>query len=376
MIQDTNQTGPYDPQGPDGYRYRSQQPQGAADSPSAGPEDPTHIWGDGIGLSGEDRTGGSSGASGAPTGYAAAGRPTGQASPRQSYAPASPEQPYDNRPQPYPSPGYADRAQPGQGYPGSPYAGQGYDQSAQSYPDSGYAGRGYDQSRSGPGYLSGYPGQAQSYADHAYPGQAQDYPTQITGAQPSGQAPGGQAYGEPAFGQSAPSDAVGGPYASVSADPHAEDSQPLSFLQSRGFGRTTDATPGEKKAPSESPFSGLRDLSFAEPVAPQVTKHLYVLLIVVGVLAWISTTVSGFSAGGAAGLTALVVGGVAVAAWILLVRIVLEVALSVIRLGADAREIRTRLAATEQSDETSDDEPAAAAEETSDDADAPSTTTA
>lgn len=311
MTQDTNQTGPYDPQGPERYRYRPQRSQTSADAAADGAEESTHIWAEGIGLGGEDHDGGSTSR---PTGYAAASQPTGQASPRQSYAQGSPEQSY-GQPQPYPSRAYPEQAYPSQGYPDQTYS---RPQPGQGYPDQAYS--------------QPQPGQAQPYGGPSYPGQ--------TSGQTSGQPSGGEAFGRPgspdsgqSYGQASPS----GPY--------DDDAQQASFLLSRGLGRSTDPTPRE--ASTDGPFAALRDLSFAEPAAPKVTKYLYVLLVVAGVLYWVGAMVSGFSIGGAAGLAATVGGAVALAAWILLVRITLEVALSVIRLGEDTRTIREKLGAAD-----------------------------
>ncbi len=150
--------------------------------------------------------------------------------------------------------------------------------------------------------------------------------------QPTG---GGSAFGHP----EGPSY---GPSYDRGADPYAGAAQPPFLVAGDG---SATAGPGAVDGPaSESPFAALGDLTFTESAAPKVTRYLYLLLVLAGALYWIGAIVSGFSIGGAAGLAALFGGAVMLAAWILLVRVGLEVALSVIRLGEDTRALREKLA--------------------------------
>ena len=71
-----------------------------------------------------------------------------------------------------------------------------------------------------------------------------------------------------------------------------------------------------------------------------MVKVLYILLVLVGGISWIIAILSGFSWSGASGLGALIGGGIALAAWILLVRVSLEFFLSIIRVAQDAQAIR------------------------------------
>ncbi|MPM42401.1 hypothetical protein SDC9_89066 [bioreactor metagenome] len=326
MTQDPHQPGPYEPRGHE-PRYRPPRPPAA--DPAPGSEDPTHIWADGIGLGGDADRDDRRNAESRPTGYAAAGQPTGQASAQPTQNPAQATRNTAQPPGPVPPSAY-----PQSSAPPSPWQ---------------YGAQG---SATPPSYTGAQPAAGAS----EYPGQATQGPSY---GQP---APSYGGHGSAAFGQ--PEAAYGQPYApgppsAQGTDPHAASQQPVPFP---GDQTPTAQTGAIHDAPAESPFAALRDLSFTESAAPKVTKYLYLLLVLAGALYWIDAIVTGFSVGGAAGIAALVGGAVLLAAWILLIRVGLEVALAVIRLGEDTRAIRANLGAAASDDATPDDSTTAVAE--------------
>lgn len=156
------------------------------------------------------------------------------------------------------------------------------------------------------------------------PGSAQQpgYPPP-PGASPYGTTPpGATAYGATAYG--APQQ--GYPVPGQGSDPYGTPPQPV--------------VEGGK---NENPLAGLLDLGFTQYATPVVVKVLYILLVLVGGISWIIGILSGFAWSGASGLGALVGGGIALAAWILLVRVSLEFFLSIIRVAQDAQAIREGL---------------------------------
>ena len=143
------------------------------------------------------------------------------------------------------------------------------------------------------------------------------------GASPYGTTPpGAAAYGATAYG--APQQ--GYPVPGQGSDPYGTPPQPV--------------VEGGK---NDNPLAGLLDLGFTQYATPVVVKVLYILLVLVGGISWIIGILSGFAWSGASGLGALVGGGIALAAWILLVRVSLEFFLSIIRVAQDAQAIREGL---------------------------------
>ena len=134
--------------------------------------------------------------------------------------------------------------------------------------------------------------------------------------------PGAAAYGATAYG--APQQ--GYPVPGQGSDPYGTPPQPV--------------VEGGK---NDNPLAGLLDLGFTQYATPVVVKVLYILLVLVGGISWIIGILSGFAWSGASGLGALVGGGIALAAWILLVRVSLEFFLSIIRVAQDAQAIREGL---------------------------------
>ena len=101
--------------------------------------------------------------------------------------------------------------------------------------------------------------------------------------------------------------------------------------------------PPPAPARSENRLWALADFDFTQYATPTVIRVLYVLLVVIGVLSWLTGIVSGFAWSGASGLGALVGGGIALVAWILLVRVSLEFVLAIVRVAQEAKQIREGL---------------------------------
>lgn len=150
------------------------------------------------------------------------------------------------------------------------------------------------------------------------PGSAQQpgYPPP-TGSSPYGTSP----YGTSPYGTTAPQQ--GYPVPGQGNEPYGTPPQPVA-----------------EGAKGDNPLSSLLDLGFTQYATPVVVKVLYILLVLVGAISWIIAIVSGFAWSGASGLGALIGGGIALAAWILLVRVSLEFFLSIIRVAQDAQAIR------------------------------------
>lgn len=216
----------------------------------------------------------------------AAERPPVEEQPTTLNPATAPDQPY--RQQPPGAPSYA---------PYPPPSGPAYGQ----YPPSGAFGQ------SQPGQPQ--PGQPQ--ATHAY-GRTDQY-------QP-GPPQGARAYGPPQPAQPQPDQPQGGyGYPQAGPAPHPDEDR------------------------NDNPFAALLDLSFTHFATPALIKFLYVLLLVLGVLWWLVGIVAGFSASGLAGLGALIGGAIGLLVWLLLVRVSLEYALSMIRVAQETRIIRKHL---------------------------------
>ncbi|SDB80607.1 protein of unknown function [Raineyella antarctica] len=137
-------------------------------------------------------------------------------------------------------------------------------------------------------------------------------------------------YGQPSHGQTYPYEP---------AEPYDQPYPPAGQAQ----GPYPAPAPFESPAKDDNPFAALLDVGFTQFATPAVTKFLYILLVLVGVIVWLFAIVTGFAWSGASGLGALVGGGLGLAAWILLVRVSLEFFLSIVRVAQDAQAIREGL---------------------------------
>lgn len=170
------------------------------------------------------------------------------------------------------------------------------------------------------------PGYPTPPTEPAAPGFGQPYGQQQTWGQgygqPGQQQPYGQQspYGQPGYGQQ---QAHGQPAYGTTGYP-APEPAPTGTAAGNGM-------------------SLLLDFGFTQYATPLVVKVLYVLLVVIGGLSWLAGIVSGFSWSGASGLGALVGGGIALVAWILLVRVSLEFYLAIVRVAQETKSIREDL---------------------------------
>ncbi len=80
-------------------------------------------------------------------------------------------------------------------------------------------------------------------------------------------------------------------------------------------------------------FAGLFDFSFAQSLTRRIVKLLYVISILAGGVAVVACVVLGMQQSPAQGLIALVAGVAALFVGILIVRVLLELALVILRIG-------------------------------------------
>lgn len=211
------------------------------------------------------------------------------------------------------------------------------------------------------------PGRPDEQGDRGRQGSAQapDF-APPTAARPTYTPGFGQSYGQPGpgqqpYGQPGPAPQPYGQY-SPAPPPYGQPVQghppyaPLSYGQPGPGQQAYEQEPYGQQAPygppqpgaedparDDNPLNALFDLSFTQYATPAVIRVLYILLILVGGISWLLAVVSGFAWSGASGLGALVGGGIALATWILLVRVSLEFFLSIIRVAQDAQTIREGL---------------------------------
>lgn len=202
--------------------------------------------------------------------------------------------------------------QPGQG-PGQPGTGPAhpgqpgqrpYGQSAtppQQGPGGGFGTSGY-----GYGQQQGYPAQGQ-------PGQVQP------GQAPSG--PGGQQYGGQYSGQS------------------YQQPYPQQYAQNQGT-PTTNRSPEGKNF-----FAALFDFSFQSFVAVKFAKFIYAILIAFLVLGYLFIVVVSFTDSAAAGVTALLLGWIPAAIYLILIRISLEFMIALVRTSQNTAGTRSEIEA-------------------------------
>jgi hypothetical protein len=80
-------------------------------------------------------------------------------------------------------------------------------------------------------------------------------------------------------------------------------------------------------------FTGLFDFSFSHSLLPRLVKLLYVLAIVFGGITVVACVVLGYQQSPAQGLINLVAGIVALFVGVLVVRVLLELALAILRIA-------------------------------------------
>lgn len=90
-------------------------------------------------------------------------------------------------------------------------------------------------------------------------------------------------------------------------------------------------------------FAGLVDFGFAQSLTRRIVKVLYVIAVLGGFVAVVACVVLQFQQSPAQGLTALVTGIAAFFVWVLLMRLLLELALVLVRI-AEGIERATRTA--------------------------------
>jgi len=78
-------------------------------------------------------------------------------------------------------------------------------------------------------------------------------------------------------------------------------------------------------------FTGLVDFGFHQQLARKLVKILYVVAVVGGFVTLVAEVVIGFQQSQSEGLVALIAGIVAYAVWVLLTRLLLELALVMVR---------------------------------------------
>jgi hypothetical protein len=138
-------------------------------------------------------------------------------------------------------------------------------------------------------------------------------------------APGSPAPGSPAAGSPAPGSPAPG---SPAAGPSAPGSAPA--------GPSAPGPSGEAPADSSAGFfQALFDVSFTTFVTPTIVRIVYVLAIVWAAVVYVLVVVGGFATSVGTGLVVLVFGPVAAVIWLAIVRICLELGVSVVRMSED-----------------------------------------
>lgn len=87
-------------------------------------------------------------------------------------------------------------------------------------------------------------------------------------------------------------------------------------------------------------FGALFDFSFTYFVTPIIVKIVYVIVTVALLLAWLIAVISGFVNSAGIGLLFLVGGAVAVIVYLALIRMTLELYLSIVRMSEDIHHRR------------------------------------
>jgi hypothetical protein len=82
-------------------------------------------------------------------------------------------------------------------------------------------------------------------------------------------------------------------------------------------------------------FGALFDFSFNHFVTPIIVKIVYVLVLIALLIGWLIAVISGFTQNAGIGLLFLIVGAVGVIVYLALIRMTLELYLSIVRMSED-----------------------------------------
>ena len=90
---------------------------------------------------------------------------------------------------------------------------------------------------------------------------------------------------------------------------------------------------------SSSGGRGLFDLNFTTFITPTVVRVLYILLIVFAALGWLFVVIVGFDSSAAAGIGAIILGGIYFVVLLLFWRVFLELTMVIFRIHYDVEKI-------------------------------------
>ncbi|MFI7399044.1 DUF4282 domain-containing protein [Streptomyces sp. NPDC049541] len=99
---------------------------------------------------------------------------------------------------------------------------------------------------------------------------------------------------------------------------------------------------GPRPTPAKGFWAGLFDFGFTTFVTPKVIKFVYVVMTIIIGLSWIYWLYEGFHASSGLGILVLVFGPLIALFWLIVYRIMLELAMVIFRIGADVHAINER----------------------------------
>jgi len=99
---------------------------------------------------------------------------------------------------------------------------------------------------------------------------------------------------------------------------------------------------GPRPTPAKGFWAGLFDFGFTTFVTPKVIKFVYVVMTISIGLIWIGWIIEAFDYSAGLGILVLVFGPVVALLWLIVYRIMLELAMVIFRIGADIHAINER----------------------------------
>jgi hypothetical protein len=99
---------------------------------------------------------------------------------------------------------------------------------------------------------------------------------------------------------------------------------------------------GPRPTPAKGFWAGLFDFGFTTFVTPKVIKFVYVVTTIIIGLVWILWLISGFRYSSGLGILVLVLGPLVALLWLIVYRIMLELAMVIFRIGADIHAMNER----------------------------------